>query len=68
MNNEEKINKLEARIINLEAEVEDLRIELEHTELHSGKDADLYSVIREIQEEVAKVANQPVGMMFTNLA
>ena len=68
MNNEEKINKLEARIINLEAEVEDLRIELEHTELHSGKDADLYSVIREIQEEVAKLANQPVGMMFTNLA
>ena len=68
MNNEEKINKLEARIINLEAEVEDLRIELEHTELHSGKGADLYSVIREIQEEVAKVANQPVGMMFTNLA
>jgi archaellum component FlaC len=68
MNNEEKINKLEERIINLEAEVEDLRIELEYTELHSSKDADLYSIIREIQEEVAKVANQPVGMMFTNLA
>jgi len=52
-----EIQKLEERIEGLEREVEELYLEIELTKVSSSN-------IRDIMEEVAKLANQPVGMMF----
>lgn len=64
----EKTNKLEARIINLEAEVNGLKHDLDYQLEKSKSASQQLSILRELQEEVAKLAGQPVGMMFTYLA
>ena len=52
-----EIQKLEERIEGLEREIEELYLEIELTKVSSSN-------IRDIMEEVAKLANQPVGIMF----
>jgi len=54
----EKIKELERRIAGLERDL-DLTIK------HNEKLIFSHGMLRELQEEVAKIANQPVGMMFT---
>jgi hypothetical protein len=68
MNDKDKINKLEARIVNLEAELKSriTGLEIDIDDLLSRLEAITSSSknMRDIMEEVAKLANQPVGMMF----
>ena len=68
MNDKDKINKLEARIVKLEAELKSriTGMEIDIDDLLSRLEAVTGSSknIRNIMEEVAKLANQPVGMMF----
>ena len=52
-----KIERLEERIEGLEKQLDEMYFELERTHVTSDS-------IREVMEEVAKLANQPVGMMF----
>lgn len=52
-----KIERLEERIEGLERQLDQMYLELERTHVTSDS-------IREVMEEVAKLANQPVGMMF----
>ena len=53
----DKIEELESRIAGLENDLDDLHSELESVRISSKN-------MRELMEEVAKLANQPVGMMF----
>lgn len=75
MNDKDKINKLEARIINIEAEMENKIEELESRIVGLEIDIDdllsrLKAVkvssknMQDIMEEVAKLTNQPVGVLF----
>ena len=60
MNNEEmknKIERLEERIRGLERQLDEMYLDLERAHVASSN-------IRDIMEEVAKLANQPVGMRF----
>tara|TARA_R110000737_G_scaffold5813_1_gene19238 strand:- start:212 stop:403 length:192 start_codon:yes stop_codon:yes gene_type:complete len=54
---ENKIEELESRITGLEIDIDDLLSRLEAVTSSSKN-------MRDIMEEVAKLANQPVGMMF----
>jgi uncharacterized coiled-coil protein SlyX len=53
----DKIKELEQRIAGLEREL-DFQIKTNEKLISS------HAMMRELQEEVAKLANQPVGMMF----
>jgi len=60
MNNEEmknKIERLEERIRGLERDLDELHSELEPLRISRQN-------MKDLMEEVAKLANQPVGMMF----
>jgi len=52
-----KIERLEERIEGLERQLDEMYLELERTHITRAS-------MREVMEEVAKLANQPVGMMF----
>jgi len=52
-----KIERLEERIEGLERQLDEMYLDLERVHVASSN-------IRDIMEEVAKLANQPVGMMF----
>jgi archaellum component FlaC len=54
---ENKIEELESRIIGLEIDIDDLLSRLEAVKSSSKN-------MRDIMEEVAKLANQPVGVLF----
>lgn len=54
---ENKIEELESRITGLEIDIDDLLSRLESVK-NSSKN------MRDIMEEVAKLANQPVGVLF----
>ena len=54
---ENKIEELESRIAGLEIDIDDLLSRLESVKSSSKN-------MRDIMEEVAKLANQPVGMLF----
>ena len=54
---ENKIEELESRITGLEIDIDDLLSRLESVKNSSRN-------MREIMEEVAKLANQPVGVLF----
>ena len=54
----EEIKKLKQRITGLEKDLD--------YQIHQNNKNDVVMMcIRELQEEVAKMANQPVGMLFT---
>lgn len=52
-----KIERLEERIEGLKRQLDEMYFDLERVHVVSSN-------IRDIMEEVAKLANQPVGMMF----
>ena len=52
-----EIERLEERIEGLESQLDEMYLELERAHIASSN-------ILDIMEEVAKLANQPVGMMF----
>ena len=53
----DKIEKMEERIRGLERDVDELHSELESLRISRQN-------MKDLMEEVAKLANQPVGMMF----
>jgi hypothetical protein len=57
MKDENKIEKMEERIRGLERDLDELHRELEWLRFSRQS-------IKDLMEEVAKLANQPVGMMF----
>ena len=57
MNNEERIEKLEEQIAGLERQLDEMYVDLEKASVSR-------LALKEIMEEVAKLANQPVGMLF----
>ena len=54
---ENKIEELESRIVGLEIDIDDLLSRLDAVKVSSKN-------MRDIMEEVAKLANQPVGVLF----
>ena len=52
-----EIERLEERIEGLERQLDEMYLELERTHITRAS-------MLEVMEEVAKLANQPVGMMF----
>jgi len=57
MKDENKIEKLEERIRGLERDLDELHRELESLRVSRQN-------MKDLMEEVAKLANQPVGLMF----
>jgi peptidoglycan hydrolase CwlO-like protein len=55
----EENERLKSKIKGLERQLNEMYVELERTHITSAS-------MREVMEEVAKLANQPVGMMFNN--
>ena len=54
---ENKIEELESRIVGLEIDIDDLLSRLDSVKVSSKN-------MRDIMEEVAKLANQPAGVLF----
>tara|TARA_R100000654_G_scaffold11453_5_gene25195 strand:- start:24283 stop:24504 length:222 start_codon:yes stop_codon:yes gene_type:complete len=71
MNNEDKkekeIKQLKYKIEVLEERIEGLEKDLEYIVENSPDFGMIKYCIEELQEEVAKLANQPVGILFTRL-
>lgn len=56
---EDRLEKMKKQIKALEADLDDMHLELMKAKAQLG-------AMREIQEVVAKIAGEPVGMLFTN--
>ena len=56
---EDRLEKMKKQIRGLEADLDDMHRELMKAKAQLG-------AMREIQEVVAKIAGEPVGMLFTN--
>lgn len=61
----EEIKELKAEIKALKQRVSGLEKDLDYQIEQNSINGNLKICIRELQEEVAKLANQPVGMMFS---
>lgn len=58
------VNNLIEGVKNMERKIEVLASDLDGLYAEDKTNLTLLSAVREIQDEVAKMANQPVGMMF----
>ncbi len=58
------VNNLIEGVKNMERKIEALASDLDGLYAEDKTNLTLLSAVREIQDEVAKMANQPVGMMF----
>jgi len=65
MSMEEEIKQLQDKTRNLEKRIAGLEKDLDYQMHQNNKNDAVMMCIRELQEEVAKLANQPVGMLFT---
>lgn len=61
----EELNELKTEIRNLKKRIAGLEKDLDYQVHQNNKNDAVMMCIRELQEEVAKMANQPVGMLFT---
>ena len=61
----EELNELKTEIRNLKKRIAGLEKDLDYQMHQNNKNDAVMMCIRELQEEVAKMANQPVGMLFT---
>jgi len=62
---EREIKELKYKIEVLEQKIEGLEKDLDYQIEQNSTNGNLRMCIRELQEEVAKMANQPVGIMFS---
>jgi len=60
----EEIKELKEEISRLRQRVSGLERDLDYQLEQNSTNGNFHANIRELQEEVAKMANQPVGMMF----
>lgn len=61
----EEIKELKAEIRTLKQKIAGLERDLDYQIEQNSVNGNLKMCIRELQEEVAKMANQPVGIMFS---
>ena len=61
----EEIKELEKEINRLKQRVSGLEHDLDYQLEQNSTNGNFHVNIRELQEAVAKMANEPVGMMFT---
>jgi archaellum component FlaC len=61
----QELDELKTEIRNLKKRVAGLEKDLDYQVHQNNKNDSVIRCIRELQEEVAKAANQPVGMLFT---
>jgi len=60
-----ELDELKTEIKNLKKRIAGLEKDLDYQVHQSNKNDAVVMCVRELQEEVAKMANQPVGMLFT---
>jgi predicted nucleic acid-binding Zn-ribbon protein len=65
MKEKEEIKELKREIKALKQRINGLEKDLDYQIEHSSGIGNLKMCIRELQEEVAKIKNEPVGMLFT---
>tara|TARA_B100000424_G_scaffold125973_1_gene95442 strand:+ start:220 stop:420 length:201 start_codon:yes stop_codon:yes gene_type:complete len=61
----EEIKELKAEIKTLKQRILGLERDLDYQIEQNEQNSKIKSCIRELQEEVAKMKNEPVGMLFT---
>jgi len=61
----QELDELKTEIRNLKKRITGLEKDLDYQVHQNSKNDAVIVYIRELQEEVAKLANQPVGMLFT---
>ena len=61
----QELDELKKEIRNLKKRIAGLEKNLDYQVHQNNKNDAVMMCIRELQEEVAKMANQPVGMLFT---
>jgi cell division septum initiation protein DivIVA len=61
----QELDELKTEIRNLKKRIAGLEKDLDYQVHQSNKNDAVIMCIRELQEEVAKMANQPVAMLFT---
>jgi archaellum component FlaC len=61
------IDKLKKEIQELKQTIKGLERDLDYVVENSNNTGSLKYCIEELQEEVAKLANQPVGILFTRM-
>jgi len=65
MKEKEEIKELKREVKALKQRISGLEKDLDYQIEQNSVNGNLKMCIRELQEEVAKMANQPVGMMFS---